>query len=39
MFELHEFYREFGGKKVDRDEIALDHFRNWISWTTVDQCQ
>ena len=29
---LHAFYGEFGGKKVDRDEIALEHFKNWISW-------
>ncbi|HXC99802.1 MAG TPA: L-rhamnose isomerase [Verrucomicrobiae bacterium] len=29
---LHAFYGEFGGKKVDRDEIAPAHFRNWISW-------
>jgi len=29
---LHAFYGEFGGKKVDRDEIAPEHFRNWISW-------
>lgn len=29
---LHAFYGEFGGKKVDRDEIAVEYFRNWISW-------
>lgn len=29
---LHAFYGEFGGKKVDRDEVAPEHFRNWISW-------
>ncbi len=29
---LHAFYGEFGGKKVDRDEIAPGHFKNWISW-------
>jgi L-rhamnose isomerase len=29
---LHAFYGEFGGKKVDRDEIAPEHFANWISW-------
>ena len=29
---LHAFYGEFGGKKVDRDEIAPAHFKNWISW-------
>jgi L-rhamnose isomerase len=29
---LHAFYGEFGGKKVDRDEIAPEHFQNWIAW-------
>ncbi|HUZ08045.1 MAG TPA: L-rhamnose isomerase [Candidatus Paceibacterota bacterium] len=31
---LHAFYGEFGGKKVDRDEIAPEHFKNWIAWAT-----
>ena len=29
---LHAFYGEFGGKRVDRDEITPEHFKNWISW-------
>jgi L-rhamnose isomerase len=29
---LHAFYGEFGGQKVDRDEIAPEHFRHWIAW-------
>ncbi len=29
---LHAIYGEFGGKKVDRDEIAPEHFRGWIDW-------
>ena len=29
---LHAFYGEFGGKKVDRDEIDASHFKNWIDW-------
>ncbi|MES2476275.1 MAG: L-rhamnose isomerase [Verrucomicrobiota bacterium] len=29
---LHAFYGEFGGKKVDRNEIRPEHFRNWIDW-------
>src|SRR5579885_1247160 len=29
---LHAFYGEFGGKKVDRDQIAPEHFSCWISW-------
>jgi L-rhamnose isomerase len=29
---LHAFYAETGGKKVDRDEIGPEYFKNWISW-------
>ena len=29
---LHACYGEFGGKSVDRDEIAPEHFSNWIAW-------
>src|SRR5580693_9896078 len=26
---LHAFYGEFGGKKVDRDEITPENFKRW----------
>jgi L-rhamnose isomerase len=29
---LHAFYAETGGKRVDRNEMAPEHFKNWISW-------
>jgi L-rhamnose isomerase len=29
---LHAMYGEFGGRKVDRDAIAPEHFKNWITW-------
>jgi len=29
---LHEIYGEFGGKKVDRDEVGIEHFQGWIDW-------
>jgi L-rhamnose isomerase len=29
---LHAIYGEFGGRKVDRDEIAPEHFRGWGAW-------
>lgn len=29
---LHASYGDFGGKKVDRDEIGPEHFESWISW-------
>ena len=31
-FNLHACYGEFGGRKVDRNEIEPRHFRNWIAW-------
>ena len=29
---LHAFYGEFGGRRVDRDQIEVGHFKNWIDW-------
>ena len=29
---LHAMYGEFGGNPVDRNEIGVEHFENWISW-------
>jgi L-rhamnose isomerase len=29
---LHAFYGEFSGKKVDRNEIRPEHFTAWIDW-------
>ena len=29
---LHAFYLETGGKKVDRDQIETCHFQTWIDW-------
>ncbi|MGF7139893.1 L-rhamnose isomerase [Roseimarinus sediminis] len=29
---LHAIYGEFGGKKVDRNEITVEHFQGWIDW-------
>ena len=31
-FNLHAFYGEFEGRKVDRDEIRPEHFAGWIDW-------
>ena len=31
-FNLHAFYGEFGGRKVERNEIQTEHFKNWIDW-------
>ena len=29
---LHAFYLETGGKKIDRDQIETSHFQTWIDW-------
>ena len=29
---LHASYGDFGGQRVDRDEIALKHYEQWIDW-------
>jgi len=29
---LHASYGDFGGKAVDRDSIAPEHFASWVSW-------
>jgi L-rhamnose isomerase len=29
---LHACYAEMNGKKVDRDELSVDQFTNWIAW-------
>ncbi|MEM9660668.1 MAG: L-rhamnose isomerase, partial [Planctomycetota bacterium] len=29
---LHASYGEFGGKRVDRDEVEPKHFSGWIDW-------
>jgi len=31
-FNLHACYGEFGGRKVDRNEIEPKHFKGWIDW-------
>jgi L-rhamnose isomerase len=31
-FNLHAFYGDFGGKKVNRNEIRPEHFKSWIDW-------
>lgn len=30
---LHEIYGEFGGKKVDRNEVGPEHFEGWMQWS------
>jgi L-rhamnose isomerase len=29
---LHAIYAETGGKKVERDQLEVEHFVNWLDW-------
>jgi len=29
---LHAFYAETGGRKVERDELGPEHFSHWVAW-------
>jgi len=31
-FNLHACYAETGGRRVDRDALGAEHFREWIAW-------
>ena len=33
---LHEIYGEFGGEKIDRDEVSIKHFQGWIDWAKAN---
>lgn len=33
---LHAIYGDFGGKKVDRNEIEPAHFQSWIDWAKAN---
>jgi L-rhamnose isomerase len=34
---LHAIYAETGGKRVERDELAPEHFKNWADWAKLNQ--
>ncbi len=36
-FNLHAMYGEFDGRKVDRDEITVEHFQGWRDWARANQ--
>jgi L-rhamnose isomerase len=31
-FNLHACYAEMKGRKVDRDKLSVEQFKNWITW-------
>jgi L-rhamnose isomerase len=33
---LHAIYGEFGGAKVDRNEIRKEHFAGWVEWARAN---
>ena len=33
---LHAIYGDFGGQKVDRDQIEVKHFQSWIDWAKAN---
>ena len=36
-FNLHACYAETGGKKVERDKLSVDQFKNWIAWAKANK--
>ncbi len=34
---LHAIYLENGGKQVDRDEVGIEHFSNWMDWAKANK--
>ncbi len=34
---LHAIYAETGSKRVERDELAPEHFKNWADWAKLNQ--
>ena len=36
-FSLHAIYAETGGKKVSRDELEIEHFKNWMAWSSKEK--
>lgn len=36
---LHAFYGDFQGEKVDRNEIEIKHFQSWIDWAKANNCK
>ena len=33
---IHAIYAEFDGKKVDRNELTVDNFKNWMDWSKAN---
>ncbi len=32
---LHAIYGDFGGERVDRDQIEVGHYQSWIDWCRI----
>ena len=33
---LHAIYGDFGGRRVDRDQIEPEHFKSWVEWAEAN---
>jgi len=33
---LHAIYGEFGGRRVDRDQVGTEHFSGWVDWAAAN---
>ncbi len=36
-FNLHASYAEMNGKKVERDALTVEQFKNWIAWAKANK--
>src|SRR3954464_12460980 len=36
-FNLHACYAETGGRKVERTDLAPEHFARWVDWAKANQ--
>jgi L-rhamnose isomerase len=36
-FNVHASYAEMDGRKVERNELSADQFRNWIAWAKANK--
>src|ERR1700683_3785257 len=34
---LHAFYAETGGRRVERNQLDASHFKNWIAWANAQK--
>jgi L-rhamnose isomerase len=35
-FNIHACYAEMNGRKLDRDQLSIDQFKNWVAWAKAN---